>query len=80
MLSIIVQNLKNFLAEMKEKGQTIVTTQQGEQLANELGAVKYMECSALTQKGLKAVFETSVRAVLDPSKFKRENKKKCNIL
>jgi len=34
-----------------------VTKEQGERMARELGAVKYVECSALTQYKLKDVFD-----------------------
>ncbi|CAG8728640.1 41922_t:CDS:2 [Gigaspora margarita] len=44
-----------------------VTSKQGENLAQELGAVKYVECSALTQKGLKTVFDEAIVAALEPS-------------
>mmetsp|Transcript_9325 Transcript_9325/g.12564 ORF Transcript_9325/g.12564 Transcript_9325/m.12564 type:complete len:191 (-) Transcript_9325:19-591(-) len=64
------------LQTLKEKNLEPITRQMGEQLAKDLGAIKYMECSAVTQKGLKEVFDEGIRAVLFPP----DQKKGCIIL
>ncbi len=48
-------------------------------MAKDVGAVKYLECSALTQKGLKTVFDEAIRAVLCPAP-KPKPKRPCAIL
>ena len=51
----------NTLAKLAEKRMAPITYQQGMQMASEIGAVKYVECSALTQKNLKLVFDEAIR-------------------
>ncbi|KAL6941519.1 Rho GTPase [Hanseniaspora vineae] len=55
-----------------------ITRDQGERLAKDLKAVKYVECSALTQRGLKNVFDEAIVAALEPPVIKKS--KKCTIL
>ena len=63
------------LAKTKQKA---ITVEQGEELARELKAVKYVECSALTQKGLKNVFDEAILAALEPPEPKKN--KECSLL
>uniref|UniRef100_A0A2K5H8C1 small monomeric GTPase n=1 Tax=Colobus angolensis palliatus TaxID=336983 RepID=A0A2K5H8C1_COLAP len=67
------------ILKLKEKKLTPITYPQGLAMAKEIGAVKYLECSALTQRGLKTVFDEAIRAVLCPPPVKKR-KRKCLLL
>lgn len=54
------------LDELTARNLSPVTFDQGSKLAREIGAIKYMECSAATQVGVKEIFDYAIRAVLDP--------------
>jgi hypothetical protein len=54
------------LAKLQSRHMTPITYALGVTCAREIGAVRYLECSALTQKGLKGVFDEAIRAVLTP--------------
>ncbi|KAM4815144.1 ras-related C3 botulinum toxin substrate 1-like [Thomomys bottae] len=70
------ENDKDTIEKLKEKKLTPITYPQGLAMAKQIGAVKYLECSALTQRGLKTVFDEAIRAVLCPPPVKKR-KRKC---
>ncbi|XP_073414940.1 rho-related GTP-binding protein RhoG isoform X2 [Dendrobates tinctorius] len=69
---------QDVIKKLKEQNQVPITHQQGVSLSKHIHAVKYMECSALNQEGIKEVFSESVRAVLNPNPIKK--KSPCFIL
>merc|ERR1719351_349553 len=66
------------IEKLSKNKQKPITQDVGEKLAKELKAVNYVECSALTQKGLKNVFDEAILAALEPPEPKK--KRKCVIL
>lgn len=60
---------------LSDAGQSAVRAEQGKKLAHKIRAVQYLECSALTQQGLRKVFEEAVRVVLWPEPAKRRQKR-----
>ncbi|KAM4585992.1 rho-related GTP-binding protein RhoG-like [Fundulus diaphanus] len=69
---------EEMVKRLKEEGLAPSTQQQGDILAKQIGAVKYMECSALQQENIEEVFEEAVRAALFPAT--KKNCKKCALL
>lgn len=70
---------RDTVERLKQKRMAPISYPQGMQMAKDIKAVKYLECSALTQKGLKNVFDEAIRAVLSPP-VRQKKKNPCLIL
>jgi len=68
----------NMQATLAAKGLHMVTPEESAARMKEIGAIAYLECSALTQEGLKTVFDEAIRAALN--KNTKKKKSKCIIL
>ncbi|XP_075888191.1 ras homolog family member Gb [Nelusetta ayraudi] len=64
--------------KLKEQNQTPVSHHQGTALARHIQALRYMECSALNQDGIKDVFSEAVRVFLNPQPA--ATKRSCVLL
>ena len=72
---------KDTLEMRAQKGQTTLTYSHGLRLQKEIGAAGYAECSALTGKGVKTVFDLAIRAAINPpSSPIRDRKRRCVVL
>ena len=52
------------LEELAKAGKQPIAAQEGIQMAQEIQAIKYLECSALTRQGLKNVFDEALTTVV----------------
>jgi len=74
---------QSIIQQLSLKGMEIVKEAEGKRLAEEIGAARYLECSALTQEGLKEVFDTSIRVAMKNICLKRKQNgqhAKCCVL
>jgi len=66
------------IKQLNSRNQTMVTVENAHRMAKEIGAVSFLECSALTQEGLKQVFDDAIRAAM--TQPKKQSGKKCELL
>ena len=71
---------KDTLKKLEEQGLAPVSTSQGNAQAKDIGAIEYLECSALEQRGLKDVFDQAIRTVLDPPTQKKKKTGPCTLI
>merc|ERR1719370_1010521 len=69
---------ENTIKQLNSRNQTMVEVENGHKMAKEIGAVNFLECSALTQEGLKQVFDEAIRAAMSRPTGKK--KKPCELL
>jgi len=72
-----LRNDSETIEELSKKHQKPVTKEQGEKMANEIGALRYVEVSAKTGDNVSELFKIAARIAINPRKTKG---KSCNIL
>ena len=55
---------KDTLKKLEEQGLAPVSTSQGNAQARDIGAIEYLECSAMEQESLKNVFDQAIRSAV----------------
>lgn len=67
------------LERLRERRQSPVTAAQGDAMKKKISAVAFKECSALTQQGLKDIFDEAIKVVLFPEANKKKQSR-CSLL
>lgn len=81
-----LRNDPKIIEELSKTNQHPVTTEEGQAVAQKIGAYKYLECSAKTNEGVREVFESATRAAMLKHKPKvkpssgTKKKKRCILL
>tara|TARA_B100000524_G_scaffold313254_1_gene190494 strand:- start:2317 stop:2919 length:603 start_codon:yes stop_codon:yes gene_type:complete len=66
---------------LRTQRQTPVSFEEGLELSAQIGASRYLECSALTQQGIKTVFDEAIRfVVLPPNSRRTSTSKTCSVM
>ena len=63
-IQIDLRDDPNTVKKLSENNQKPITVEEAEKLAKKIGAVNYVECSALTQECLKNVFYEAIMAAI----------------
>ena len=69
----------SIVSEMAKMKQEPVTIEQGQAMADKIGACRYIECSAKTKESVREVFETATIAALQARK-KQKQHSWCSII
>ncbi len=64
---------------LRVRTQKPISAAQGEAMRKKISAISYKECSALTQAGLKDIFDEAIKVVLFPEQQKKK-KSGCTLL
>jgi hypothetical protein len=65
---------------LAQKGLKMVTMEEAQGRSKDIQALGYYECSALTQEGLKNVFDECIRAAINNQNKKKNNGGGCCII
>lgn len=75
-----LRNNKETIRQMRADKKNPVSHSQGSELAKQIKAKHYMECSAKTQENVKDVFLETVRVAINPENGPKNKEHKCVIL